>query len=509
MSRVPMRFAAVAAFSALPFLAAADTTAGQAASLGQQLRAWTARWVEPNVSVPDKLIEVAPEGDHYRVSINLSALPRLSVSEGGAVSAAVHAAAGGRWTIDDPRFASPTKMAIGARRHADPAEGTAGTDGAHATEVTATFGKAEGSGAIDPSLGQPSRVQIQLDGYDVARAGKTQDHTRIDSVSMQASLSPAGNGRLDFTDTSGAENYSSTRNAGAQAPVEFAAQHMRSKLAIAALDPDRVLPFVHALERLSHTRLSAMSMEYGGSSGSSAEGHPHAGERERQAAREAYLAFRGLASGGEVNDTIEGLRIAAAGHLLGLDKLGIGGRIGTPAGTLAANLSLDADGISSPEIPEDTREYAPHHIAIKPFVSGVNLAALDALIMAATAPEPNDAEVKTRIDALYAHGITTGIDTLTFDVGPARFSGSGKFVAHAADRITGEAELKASGFDTLIEKVQGTPGLAAGLPVLATMRSVARQDGEDLVWSLRMEKGVITINGRDLADLTGEEKPPH
>ena len=63
MSRAPLRLAAAALCTALPLIAAADTTADQAASLRQQLREWIGKLVGPDVTVPDKLIAVTPEGD--------------------------------------------------------------------------------------------------------------------------------------------------------------------------------------------------------------------------------------------------------------------------------------------------------------------------------------------------------------------------------------------------------------------------------------------------------------
>lgn len=496
MSRIPMRLAAAALCTALPLIAAADTTADQAASLRQQLREWLGKLVGPDVTVPDKLIAVTPEGDHYHVVVSFASLPGVAFSEGGSFSAAARPAAGGRWTIDDLQVASPAKLTM-----AHP--GKAG-----ATEAIATLGKYTGKGVLDPSFATPSTLDIKLDGYDLAaNSSEMQHHTRIDSVTAQANLTPAANGKLDFTDTASAENYSSTTKPADQPPVELAAQHVRVKLHVDALDPDRALPFIRALTRLSGGA-SANPAEHGDAK---APVHPdHAGShRDSKQMRELYVAFRGLASGGEVNETVEGVRIAAGGHIIGLERLGIGGSVATPADVLIAHLALELGGISAADVPQEAREYVPRRIVIKPSISGIGLADLDALIMAATAPESEKPDLDARTAALFSHGgIVVGLDALDFDLGPARLSGTGKLTARSPADMAGEANVKASGFDALIAKVQATPALAQGLPMLVIARSLAKPEGQGLVWAVRMENGVITVNGRDLSALFGKKEGP-
>lgn len=484
MSRIPVRFAAAVLCTALPLIAAADTTADQAASLRQQLRDWASKLVGPDVTVPDKLITVTPEGDHYHVVVSLAGLPGLALSEGGSFSAAAHPAAGGRWTIDDLQVVSPAKLSLPAG------------DGAQPTDVTATFGKYTGKGVLDPSFATPSTLDVTLDGYDVtAHSSDTQHHTHIDGIAAQANLTSVANGKLDFTETASADNYSSTTKSADQPPVDLAAQRLRVRLHVAALDPDRALPLIRVL-----TRLSGIT---------NAPEHPDraASHRDTKELRDLYLAFRGLASGGEVNETVEGVRIAAAGHIIGLERLAMRGSVAAPADVLTAHLALDLGGISSADVPEEARDYVPHHIAIKPSISGISLADLDALMMAATAPESEKADMDARVAALFSHGgIVVGLDALDFDLGPARLSGTGKLTARSPADMAGGVDVKASGFDALIAKAQATPELAQGVPMLAIARSLAKPNGQDLVWAVRMDKGVITVNGRDLSALFGGKK---
>ncbi len=149
--------------------------------------------------------------------------------------------------------------------------------------------------------------------------------------------------------------------------------------------------------------MSEEASAHGGKPGAPA-GHHHDMDSRQTARRCAtpISALRGIASGGESNETVDGVRVAGVGHMVGLDHLGLGGGIATPGGTLRARLTLDLAGLSSPQIPLDVRKYLPRHFAITPSVSGVNLAGLDALIMAATAPQPDDQDVDAKVSELTA-----------------------------------------------------------------------------------------------------------
>ncbi len=174
---------------------------------------------------------------------------------------------------------------------------------------------------------------------------------------------------------------------------------------------------------------------------------------------------------------------------------------------LNANLTFDLDGISSADIPQEARDYVPHHIVIKPNISGISVSDLDALIMAATAPASEKPDMDARVAALFSHGgIVVGLDALDFDLGPARLTGTGKLTARSPADMTVAADVKASGFDALMTKAQGTPELAQGVPMLAIARSLAKPDGQNLVWAVRFENGAVTVNGHDLSAMFGGKK---
>ncbi|MGH7211489.1 MAG: hypothetical protein ACREF1_08520, partial [Acetobacteraceae bacterium] len=226
MKRASMRLAAATLFAALPLIASADPTADQAAALRTQLRDWAAGVVGSDVAIPDKLIDVAPEADHYRVAIVLGALPNVAVAQGGTISAAVYPAQAGRWRFDDLRFASPSQLAIGKPGH-------------RPAEVTAAIAKPQGSGVLDPSFATASHLGMTIAGYAATlndRRGRFE--TRVGSASGQQNLTPASNGRLDLRSTSDAADYASHAEPAAAPPLDLAAERMGARLAVTGIDPD-------------------------------------------------------------------------------------------------------------------------------------------------------------------------------------------------------------------------------------------------------------------------------
>ena len=508
MSRALVRLAVAGACAGLPLAAAADTTADQAADLSRQLQDWIRHMAGQDVPIPDKLIEVKPEGDHYRVSVQAAGVAGIKVSEGGTVSAAVHSASNGRWAVDDLHFASPTKLTLAVGSKAPGGDSAAA---ALPSEMTITLAKSEGNAVVDPSLASASTVKTKMSGYDiVATNNATQQHIQLDATSAEANLAPTANGRLDFSETAGGDNYSSTMKSPDLQPVELAAQHVGVKFHLDSLDPDRVVTLVRALVKLTDAALVSQPAGHSDETDGAMKPSRARAPVDPKLLQDLYIAFRGLASGGELTEAIDGVRVAAAGHIVGLDHLGLGGGVASPDGRLNAQLSFELAGISASDIPPDARAYVPHHFSIKPSISGVNLADLDGLIIAATAsPAPDQPGIDAHLASLYQHGgYTVGLDNVDFDVGPAHLRGSAKLIAHAADDMVGQADLKASGFDALMANVQSTPALAQGVPVLAIMRSLANPDGQDLLWSVHMEKGGVTVNGRDLSAMFGNAKPP-
>ena len=120
--------------------------------------------------------------------------------------------------------------------------------------------------------------------------------------------------------------------------------------------------------------------------------------------------------------------------------------------------------------------------------------------MAATEPNTGPQSLAPEIAALFAHGgITVGIDSLAFDVGPSAFEGSGKFVLLSPDDVQGQARITATGLDALLASAANEPDLAPLLGGVALAMQFAKREGGRLVWNVAMREGKVTINGIDPA----------
>ena len=149
---------------------------------------------------------------------------------------------------------------------------------------------------------------------------------------------------------------------------------------------------------------------------------------------------------------MDGLQVEIAGmgglsmkHFL----LGFGGE--SPDGRLHAWLNIGLDELASPSLPPNIATFLPHHVEIKPSLSGVLTADLHKLALDATEEGADADSLAPDIAAIFSHGgVELGIETLSFDLGPAKVEGTGHITALSPDTWHGEAHLAATGLDDLI-----------------------------------------------------------
>jgi len=208
-----------------------------------------------------------------------------------------------------------------------------------------------------------------------------------------------------------------------------------------------------------------------------------------------------------LEETVDGLKVEVAGlgglalqHVL----FGFGGE--APEGRLHAWVDIGLDGLETPSLPTDVAAYLPHHMALRPSISGVQTADLRQLALDAS-DEGKEDRLAPDIDAIFAHGgVELGLEALAFDVGPAKIEGVGHVVASSPDTWRGEARVTAEGFDALTDQARDKPELQQALPVLIMLRGLARPDGDRLVWNIVSENASVTVNGMDLSQLGGGDK---
>jgi hypothetical protein len=474
--------------------AAPQPSPESALALQQQVRAWLSGLLGPAVTLPDQLFTMAPAGDHYLVSTGPALFPGLTVDGPATISAAARPLPEGRWSITDVQMPSPLRL-----RWTLPA--TSGRP-ARTMALNLTLGSQDMRATIDPSLNSASTMSSKVRGYDAEIDGATTlESQHLDSYDAEASLTPAGDGHLNLTETLTGENFGATNRdpATRAAILELAAQRLHVSAHADGIAESRAIPALRELVTLAIG--AAQTMPTDAPMGTSTNARAAAA---RDALRRLYLAWRGVLAGAAVSESLDGVRAVANGHNVALDHVGFGLGATTPAGMFAANLRIEANGIASPEIPPSVQPYMPQNVVLQPSISGIDLADLDALVMAETAPPGAHADIAPVVAAMFAHGgIIMGLDTLQLDLGPAHFTGAGTLTAVRQDLLQGNAELSATGFDALINQAKTEPTLAQALPYLTVMRAFGNESGDRIVWHITSENGDIKVNGTDLSAIFG------
>lgn len=504
MARAPFRFAAALAAMLVPLAAFADTPAEQAATLQQQLHDWVEKTFGPAVKIPDGLVQFAPEGDHVRVTVHLRALPVLSGVEGGDFSVSAQALPAGRWLTYDYHLDPPLKFRMDLPPNVG---GGGGAPGPGPLDVSIGFGRLDGDAITDPNFAAPSVMTTRVRDYkiDVA-SSRLQEHVHIDAVTGHALITPAHDGRIDVIEEGAADDFGIAAKTG-EPPQSVAVFVGRVEVAnhILGLDHERLAEAVKKLIGFTTTALASAS-------------NP-AAERpklDQQFARDWYTMLRGIVTGWEFRESYDDLRVEVGGHVVGLSRAIVGAGVNTPDGGMTAHMTVALDGLAAPDIPPFLRGFVPRHVLVEPTLSGINLADLDALITAVTAPgaEPSmdRPEIAERVRAMFAHGgITAGVEKLEVDLGATRIGATGKVTALSPNHFVGEAEVVATGFDALVAQVQAMPrwGKKAAL-FLQVLGKLGRPEGKRIVWTITANNADVKLNGLDIPALiaAGKERWP-
>ena len=141
-------------------------------------------------------------------------------------------------------------------------------------------------------------------------------------------------------------------------------------------------------------------------------------------------------------------------------------------------------------------------LEFKPSVSGVLTADLHKLARDATEEGADSDSLAPDIAAIFSHGgIRLGVETLAFDLGPAKVEGTGHVTVLSPESWHGEAHLTATGLDELAAQARTNPELQQALPVLIMLRGLGKPDGAGLVWDIVSDGPTVTVNGLDLSQL--------
>jgi hypothetical protein len=487
------RFSALCLLLLLPFGARADDIGpAQAEALQQQLKDWLAGLLGPSVKLPDLPWQISGERDHYLFTWPI---PNLVTPAGdAAVTANVRPLDGGRWSIDSWQVPASGSFTMTIPDSSDPGNSVPMT-------IKFTVGKQDSHGVLDPNLATATTAHTEIGDLTVTTDNsKQRQEQRFDHYEVDSSLTPNANGRLDLVSNATVSGWKSASQMPNGMSMAIGVQTMHAAGQINGVNRDRVTALLAATGGL----IGALPPDITTKDDKSA-----ITPATRAQLRLIIDALQDIIGGVSIEETVDGLQVEIPGmggmsmkHFL----LGFGGD--APDGNLHAWLRLGLDDLASPSLPPKVATFLPHHIEIKPTVTGVQMADLHKLALDATEEGADSDSLQPDIEALFSHGgINLGLETMTFDLGPAKIEGTGQVTALSPDTWHGEARVTATGLDDLTAQARTNPDLQQALPVLIMLRGLAKPDGKKLVWDIVSDGPSVTVNGLDLSQLGGAGKP--
>ena len=475
----------------LPCAAQADDIGpAQAQALQQQLKDWFAGLLGPTGTTPDLSLRITGEGDHYRMTWPIPGLD--DPGAGAAVTAAVRPLDGGRWAIDGIMLPPTASLTMTLPDTGDPATGGP-------QKATFAVGHQDSQALIDPALAGPSTLHLDLGNVAITTDGaKRHQEQRIGRYLVETSLKPARNDRLDAVMDATIEEFETASRADSGPAVAVGAQKAHAVGRIDGLRRDRTGGIIAAMAGFLRALPPDVVQKHG------RDDLPPPARAQLHALIEA---LPDLLNGVRLDETVDGLQVEVAGiGGLALHRLllGFGGE--APGGNLRAWAALGLDGLESPSLPPTLAAYLPHHLELRPSLSGIRTEDLAKLALDASEPDLGDDRLSPDIAAIFAHGpVEIAMEALSFDLGPAKVEGLGKLVVAAADSWRGEARLSATGFDDLTAQARKDPALKQALPVLMMLGGLAKPDGDRKVWDIASDGTAMTVNGLDLSGLAGDK----
>ncbi len=466
----------------------------QAQALKQQLQDWLAGLLGPSVKLPDLPLRIEGEQDHYKLTWPLTG---LETTGDPALTAIAKPMDGGRWSLENLQAPPSGNFTITMPDAPDsPVSGP--------LKMAYTVGRQDTHGMIDPSLGSGSTLHSELRDVAVSTDSATQHQEQhFDRWSMDTSVKPAASGRLDFVSDAAMDGWRSATKLQDGTAIALAAQSMHAVGEIDGINRDKFGGLITATGGL----IGALPND----ATTLGADIPPAAMMQLHLMAAAMLDLMTTVS---VQETLDGLQIEVASmggltvkHFL----FGFGGE--APDGKLHAWIDIGIDGLDSPTLPPKIAAYLPKHFEIKPSLSGIRTADIEKLAADATDGKPDESQLAPELTAMLANGASLGVDSMAFDLGPAKFNGTGRATMQSADNWHAESRVTATGLDDLVAAAQKNPDLAQAVPFLIMARGMAKPEGDHLVWQIVSDGNKITVNGVDLSALggggnAGAGKPP-
>ncbi len=471
----------------LPISAGAQTIDQDGArTLQQNLQSWFAGLLGPNIGATAQKLRVTAEDDHFRV-----ALPFADASGDNEVNANVRPLDGGRWGIDALHLPAAARFTL------QMPEAGAPTGDKVPTEFKLSIGTQASHAVLDPAFATPSSLDMDLGNLGlVTDSPRQHQEQHIDRYLARGTLTPH-DGRMDLVQQGTITGWRSASRVGDTPAMAFGADRIDASGRIDGIDRDHAAALLTAVGGLLATLPPAAAAQPGDAA-LSAPG--------RAALRALIQSVRGVINGMHGEETISGLHIAVAGQgEAAVKQMRFGIEGAAPDGMLHGSLDIAFDGVAVENMASEVTTLMPHHLELRPSISGVSLADATALALDATDQDADPARLQAKALTMLAHGgVTFGMDTLDFDVGPADLHGHGQVLVRGPDDYQAKAHITAKGLDELMKQAQGNPSLQQALPFVAMARGFGRPEGDHLVWDIVAGKDGLTVNGVPLGGSPGK-----
>ncbi len=462
----------------LPVGAAAQMIDQESArTLQQNLQSWFAGLLGPNLGANEQRLRVTAQDDHFRV-----VLPFADATGDNEISADVRPIEAGRWSVAALHLPAATRFSLQVPEPGGPPGKKV------PTSFALSIGIQDSHAVLDPAFASASSLDIDLGNLGLLTDGPRQHQEQhIDRYVMRTTLEPH-DGRVDLVQTGTLTGWRSASRVGDQAAIAFGADSIKLNAHVDGIDRDHAAAMLTAANGLLATMPPAATAQHGDAALSAPT---------RAALRALIESLRGIITAVQGEETIDGMHIAIAGQgeaTVRLVRLGIDG--GAPDGLLHAAFDIALDGVGVANVPAPVAALMPHHLELRPSVTGVSLAGLTTLALEATEQNTDPARLQADAAALLAQGgVIFGLDSVDLDVGPTELHGRGQVVVTSPAEYQAEAHVTATGLDDLMKQAGSNPNLQQALPFLALARGFAKPEGDHLVWDIRAGQSGLMING--------------
>ncbi len=454
-------------------------TAEQSASLGRALFVWTRGLLGDSAG-----FTATPADGFYELVVPVKRqMTSLGASmDGGPATAHVTQDAEGRWHFEAIAYPSPLRTTV-----PDPA-------GGKPTTTVQTIREQTGSALIDPTLSTPSHWELTQSGIEQRGDAGAETVMKVARAATREEWLPAEPGRVDTAMVSRADEVSlqatvpGDADSQAERPVDVAMRQATITFETKNIDLDRFSRFTRdALAFIGEMR-------------------PKAQEALTPAQRTALHGLvrlsRDLAREAKMSFVADTLGVSVGGQAFVLRRMAFDQKLATLAGKIDLRMRLRMEGVEPPpgSLPPAMRDLLPRELVVAPYVTGAPVEDIYAMLDEAIDQSSDKDALAEDAQARFAKApITTGVDELSFDLGPARFSAHGQIVASGAADADGTAVIEATGLDALIKKAGGDPMLKQGTPVLIFLKGIGEQAGEKIVWNVAYKDGALSVNGTDMS----------